>query len=329
MPLLLTQAAFDRVKDRIAPLTGELDVITVTAPDSYVLKGQPIDAEAVKPEIVWASQESWRSGLLPSLFRPILNGGGATRWMQSFAAGLDTPIFKSILQTGARLTKSNAQAIPIAEYVVSHALSLIAPIEAQARLQAKKEWADTPYREIGATRWVMVGYGSIGHEIARRIKPFGVHLTVVRRNPAPDDLVDAVVGQDALPQLLPDADVVVVACPLNDDTRHLINAHSLALLKPGAILINIGRGGLIDEAALKVGLDRRQPGRAVLDVFETEPLPQDSWLWTHPQVRVSAHTSHSGDGTAARGDTLFVDNLRRYLAGEPLLNEAHPSEAGL
>jgi len=100
-------------------------------------------------------------------------------------------------------------------------------------------------------------------------------------------------------------------------------------LKPGAILINIGRGGLIDEDALRAGLDRGQPAHAVLDVFATEPLPPDSWFWDHPKVRVSAHTSNSGDGNLARGDELFLDNLARYLAKQPLRNEADPAEVGL
>ncbi len=174
-----------------------------------------------------------------------------------------------------------------------------------------------------------MGFGNIGHEIAKRIKPFGVDLTVVRRNPAPDPLVDRVIGLPELAAALPDADVIVLACALNDKTRGMCDAGFFQALKPGAILINIGRGGLVDEEALRAGLDRDQPAHAVLDVFQTEPLPADSWFWDHPKVRVSAHTSHSGDGKLARGDELFLENLRRYLAKEPLLNEADPSEVGL
>ena len=132
-----------------------------------------------------------------------------------------------------------------------------------------------------------------------------------------------------LPGVLPESDVVVLACALNDDTRDLANDAFFAALKPGAILINIGRGGLVDEDALKRGLDAGKPAYAVLDVFQVEPLPVDSWMWEHPTVRISAHTSNSGQGTAARGDQLFVDNLKRFLAGEPLINEASPSEVGL
>jgi phosphoglycerate dehydrogenase-like enzyme len=100
-------------------------------------------------------------------------------------------------------------------------------------------------------------------------------------------------------------------------------------MKPGAVLINIGRGGLVDDEALRRGLDRDQPAQAVLDVFTKEPLPADNWMWNHPKIRVTAHTSHFGHGTMGRGDTLFLDNLKRFLAGEPLLNEASKSEVGL
>ncbi|MFM8940522.1 MAG: NAD(P)-dependent oxidoreductase, partial [Phenylobacterium sp.] len=130
-------------------------------------------------------------------------------------------------------------------------------------------------------------------------------------------------------QVLPQSDVVVLACALTDETRDMCNDAFFAAMKPGALLINIGRGGLVDEDALRRGLDRRRPAHAVLDVFQTEPLPADHWIWSHPQVRVSAHTSNSGDGVQPRADDQFVENLGRYLSGNPLLNEAARSEVGL
>jgi phosphoglycerate dehydrogenase-like enzyme len=175
----------------------------------------------------------------------------------------------------------------------------------------------------------MVGYGNIGTEIAKRVKPFGVHLTVVRRAPEAGDLADVTVTMAGLPEVLPQSDVVVLACALNAQTRDMANDAFFKAMKPGAILVNIGRGGLVDEDALREGLARAQPAHAVLDVFRTEPLPTEHWAWTHPQVRVSAHTSHFGGGTMGRGDELFLENLRRYRAGEALLNEADKSEVGL
>ena len=328
MQILMTKAAAERVAGRIGAFAPDAQIVTAVSADAYERGGQPISAEDVDPEVVWLSLDSYASGTLRQLYSRLMKAQ-APRWTQIMAAGIDNPMFRSIMEKGVRLSKSSAQATPIAEYVVAHALSLQVPIQAQAALQASREWKPTPYRELASTRWVLVGFGNIGHEIAKRIRPFGVDLTVVRRNPAPDALADRVIAISELAGVLPDADVVVLACALNDETRNLCDAGFFKALKPGAILINIGRGGLVDEDALRAGLDRDQPAHAVLDVFQTEPLPTDHWIWDHPKIRVSAHTSNSGDGNLGRGDELFLENLRRYLTGEPLLNEADPSEVGL
>jgi phosphoglycerate dehydrogenase-like enzyme len=329
MQILMTKAAYERVGERLAKVAPDAQVVTAVSKELYERDGQPIAAEDIDPEIVWLSLDSYASGTLGQLYGRLMKSA-SPRWTQIMAAGIDNPIFRNILEKGVRLSKSSAQATPIAEYVVAHALSLQVPIPAQAALQAQHEWKATPYRELAHTRWVMAGFGAIGHEIAKRIKPFGVDLTVVRRSPKADgDLADRVITLAGLPGVLPEADVVVLACALNDETRNMCDAAFFEALKPGAILINIGRGGLIDEDALKAGLDRDQPAHAVLDVFATEPLPADSWFWDHPKVRVSAHTSNSGDGNLGRGDELFLENLRRYLAKQPLLNEADKSEVGL
>jgi phosphoglycerate dehydrogenase-like enzyme len=328
MQILMTQAAFGRVSERLAKVAPKAQVVTAGADDAYELDGQPIDKDAIDPEVIWLSLDSYASGTLGGLYGRLMKAQ-APRWTQIMAAGIDNPIFRNIMEKGIRLSKSSAQATPIAEYVVAHALSLQVPIQAQADLQAKHEWKSTPYRELGNTRWVLVGFGNIGHEIAKRIKPFGVDLTVVRRSTASDGLANRVLPFSQLASTLPDADVIVLACPLNDETRNMCDAAFFKALKPGAILINIGRGGLVDEDALKFGLETDQPAHAVLDVFQTEPLPADSWIWDHPKIRVSGHTSNSGDGNLGRGDELFLENLRRYLAKEPLLNEADPSEVGL
>jgi len=125
-----------------------------------------------------------------------------------------------------------------------------------------------------------------------------------------------------LPDLLPDTDVLVLATPLTAETRHLGNAANFARMKPGSVLVNVGRGGLVDEPALLAALDRDAPAHAVLDVFETEPLPPDSPFWSHPKVALTPHSSGMSVGNAPRNDALFLDNLRRFVAGEPLEHEA-------
>ncbi len=323
----MSEASHLRIRERIAPLSPRLDIVTVPEAGRYLRGGVEVAAHDLAPEIVWNTQEAYMSGLLPTLMRVLLDSP-SVRWLQTFNAGLDLPIFRRIMERGVRITKSSAQGVVIAEYVMAHALSLIVPIDAQRDLQARREWARTPYREVSRTHWLLVGYGAIGEQIAQRARAFGVDLTVVRRG------ADAGLAHRTLPlskilEALPQSDVVVLACALTDETRDMCNDAFFAAMKPGALLINIGRGGLVDEDALRRGLDRQRPAHAVLDVFQTEPLPADHWIWSHPQVRVSAHTSNSGDGVQPRADDQFVENLGRYLSGNPLLNEAARSEVGL
>lgn len=327
MQLLISEAAKVRIATALAELR-DLDVLTLGLDGVVSRGGEPVTESEVDPDLFWMSTDMYPAGQLPALFRIMLKGSRG-RWVQIFAAGIDNPAFRMVMAKGIRLTKSNAQAPAIAEYVISHALSLLHPVEAFRAVQAVHEWKAVPYREIASTRWLMLGFGSIGTEIARRLQPFGAHLTVVRRHVAPEPLAAAVRPTSALLELLPESDVVVLACALNDDTRGIAGRAFFEAMKPGGLLINIGRGGLVDEAALCSGLDRGQPAHAVLDVFETEPLPTDSWFWDHPKVRVTAHCAGAGDGVITRGDALFLENLRRFRSGEALLNEAHPSEVGL
>ena len=166
MRILMTKAAHDRVGGRLATIAPDAEVITVSAPDTYELAGQPIEVDAVDPEAVWFSLDSYATGMMGPLVGRTLKAP-SPRWVQVFSAGIDAPIFKTILEKGLRLSRSSAQAIPIAEYVVAHALSLQVPIQAQADLQRKHEWKSTPYRELAHTKWLLIGYGNIGREIGR------------------------------------------------------------------------------------------------------------------------------------------------------------------
>jgi phosphoglycerate dehydrogenase-like enzyme len=327
MQILMTKASHERVAARLAAMAPDAEVVTIHPGGGLEIDGRTVAADVVSPEVGWISIDSLFSGLMEPLAD--LAVARKVRWMQVAAAGLDRPIFTTLMAGDVRLSKGAAQANPIAEYVVAHAFSLLHPIAEQGDLQAKHDWKRVNFREIGGSRWMLVGYGAIGHEIAKRIRPFGVDITTVRRSAVADELVDRSVTLADAPALLPQTDVVVLACALNDETRNLANAAFFAAMKPGAILINIARGGVLDETALRDALDRDQPGHAVLDVFETEPLPTASWIWDHPKVRVTAHTSNAGDGNMARGDDQFLANLKRYRAGEAPHNEAHKSEVGL
>ncbi len=323
MKLLLHRGALKRAEHELAALKLPLDLLIVDE-NGIWLGGQKVEPKAAAPDIAWVSIDVFITRQMPIFFEAVMSSG-TTRWMQTFNAGLDLPIFKDVLAKGIRLTNSDAQAIPIAEYVVANALAELHPISAHRAAQAERKWKSIPFREISQTSWLIIGYGHIGEEIARRVKPFGARVVGVRRNPKPSEFADQIATLADVPSLLPAADVVVLSCALNDQTRDLANDKFFAAMKPGSILINIARGGVVVEDALLKGLARNTPRVAVLDVFRQEPLPETSQFWTHPQVRVTAHTSAAGSGTIGRGDKLFLNNLKRYAAGEPLLNEVSAS----
>jgi len=327
MQVVLSQAAFPMVADRLAAAYDDLDVVTLGADKIFRRGDVAVAVETLAPEVLWLSLDLYPAGLLPTMFGLMLHTPHV-RWAQLFNAGLDSPVFASLMAKGIRLSKSSAQSPAIAEYVLAHGFSALHPIAEQAEAQARRAWTQIRFREIGSTRWTMFGFGSIGQAVAERLHPFGAALTVVRRSPGPHPLAERVLGQADALEALGEADVVVLACPLTKETRGLAGHAFFDAMKRGSILINIGRGGLVDEAALRESLSQDKPRLAVLDVFQTEPLPADSWIWSHPKIRVTAHASSYGDAVPARGAELFVDNLRRYRAGDPLLNEASLEEAG-
>ena len=320
--ILMTAAAHERVRARL----GEADVVTLDTDGTLRRGGEPVGADAIAPTIAWASLDSYPDGPLGHIFKHIL--ANDVRWCQLFNAGLDNPAFTALMAHGVRLTKSDAQAPAIAEYVLAHALAHLHPIAEQRAAQDARDWRRVEFREVADTRWLLVGFGAIGREVAARLRPWGAHVTAVRRHPAPASLADTVIGPDAVASALPDTDVIVLVAPLTAETEGMVDARFLHAAKPGALLVNVARGGLVDEDALRAALDGRLGG-AVLDVFGEEPLPADHWAWDHPKVTLTAHCANAGSGQLARGDALFLDNLARWRAGEPLRNEAAKAEVGL
>lgn len=265
------------------------------------------------------------------------------RWVQGYFAGADRALREAPeLFERVTLTTASGVHMPVmAEYcllmMLAHDHHLPRLLEAQAAhnwpLDRGQRFAAAELRDktVG-----ILGYGSIGRETARLARAFGMRVLAAKRNPAQrvddgwqlpgtgdprGDLPEKIYGLDALDALLPECDYVVVVLPLTAETRHVLNANSLAWLKPGAFVINIGRGGLIDELALIEALRTGRASGAALDVYAQEPLPSNSPLWTAPNVILTPHIS----GWTRRYDELafqlFADNLRRYLAGEKLYNE--------
>jgi phosphoglycerate dehydrogenase-like enzyme len=173
---------------------------------------------------------------------------------------------------------------------------------------------------------LIIGLGNIGQEVAGRASGFGCHVIGVRRKSTGQEPASEVITPDRMRAALPGADVVVLAAALNTETEHLVDGAFLEAMKPGSVLVNIGRGSLVDEEALLKSLDRGIPAYAVLDVFETEPLPPESPFWSHPRVRVTAHSSANSPQKRLRGDAVFLENLKRYIEKRPLHFEVGRSE---
>ncbi len=246
------------------------------------------------------------------------------RWIHSAAAGVDrvtTPIVRErdLIVTNARGVFSR----PIAEYVVMMSLTIARRLRQLLELQRERTWQPLRGRELSELTIGIVGYGSIGVELARLLEPFDCRIIATRRHPerGTDDASNVELhGLDRLDEVLAASDIVVVAAPLTDETAGMIGAEQLALMRENAWLINIARGRLIDEIALRRALESGWIGGAVLDVFSEEPLGPDSALYSTPNVIITPHTSWSSDRVAERTVELFVNNLRAYRAGEPMLN---------
>jgi phosphoglycerate dehydrogenase-like enzyme len=323
--LFLYEPSYRRIASRM-PKLSDSDQLLLMYPDGSVWQGDhQVPAEEVRPEVGWTNSDLFQNPAGRAYFIALLKSP-ALKWVQSGAAGFDHPMFAQLVQKGARLTTNHSQAVGMAEYVMWGVLDHLQHGPERRVEQAAGRWTDIYYTEISGSRWLIVGFGAIGQAVARRARAFDAHITGIRRAPGAHDLADVIAPPGEIKALLPDSDVVVLSLPLTAETIGLVDADFLARMKPGAVFVNVGRGGLVDEAALLAALDRGTPAHAVLDVFQTEPLPSDSPFWRHPRVTATAHASPLGSGLIARGDAVFLDNLARYLAGQPLHSEVDPKE---
>lgn len=278
-----------------------------------------------EPVIGWLDASLFSNGDF-GLYYKTLMAAPRLDWVHSGAAGFDHPMFQAIARRGVRFSTSHGQAVGIAEYVLSSVLSLFKDEAGRRADQSAHRWNRTSRREVAGTTWVLVGFGAIGQAVAARARAFGARIIAVRRTQASHPLADAIAPPERLGDVAPNADVMVLSCPLSRATRQIVDARIMAALPENAVLVNVGRGGLIEEAALPAALGAGRPAHAVLDVFETEPLPAESPLWDHPRIVITPHDSPVTNGLAARNDAEFVLALRAYLAGEPIASEVSAAE---
>jgi phosphoglycerate dehydrogenase-like enzyme len=239
------------------------------------------------------------------------------RWVQLSGTGVDG-VPATIFDDGRTVTCARgASAVPIAEFVMGAVLAVAKRFPDTWLDEPPKHWNFARLDGLDGCTLGLVGLGGIGTAIAQRALPFGMRVVAVRRTGAPSP-VDGVDVVGTLEEVLRVADHLVLAAPATPRTRHLLDAAAFAQMKPGVHLVNVARGTLVDQHALRVALDDGRVAVATLDTVDPEPLPAGHWMYAHPKVRVSAHVSWASPTGLARPIEIFVENLGRFLRGEPL-----------
>lgn len=250
------------------------------------------------------------------------------RWIHSPAAAVHQLIFPELVNSDILLTNAREVHGPVvAEHVIALIFALAKKIPGSVRLQEKHVWGqqilwdEMPrVREVAGATVGLIGLGSIGRAAAKSAKALGMRVIAVREHPEKgSEGADAVFGPAQIDEVFRQADYVVLAAPVTTSTKTMANAERLALMKPDACLINVGRGPLVDELTLAAALREKKIGGAALDVFPKEPLAADSPLWDVPNLLITPHTAALTDRLWERHYALFSENLQRYLAGQPLV----------
>ena len=251
------------------------------------------------------------------------------KWLHSTAAGVAQLVYPELRDSGIMVTNpSGVFSVPMAEHTMGLLLALARNFPDSVRQQDQAIWSQQQLwdkaqhlAEVNGQVLLIVGYGSIGRELAKRAKAFEMRVWGVTRSGVGDGrYAEKIFSATQLPEALPEADYVVIAAPETAATKHLIGASELARMKPGARLINVGRGSLLDEKELLSALERGALAGAAIDVAETEPLPADSPLWRAPNLFITPHTSALSDRLWKRQTTLLVELLERWFDGREMFN---------
>ena len=263
---------------------------------------------------------------------PLLDLAPKLRWVQTSSAGVGPLVHRLGLQDSDLIvtTASGIHAQPLTEFVFAALLFHTKKIAQLQRDQRVKAWNRFSGDELAGKTMAIIGPGRIGREIARIARAFGMRAVALARDADPARAeplgVDRVYGRLNLLAMLAEADCLVICAPQTPETVDLLGPDEMAALKPGAVFVNIGRGTIVDDAALERGLREGRIAFAALDVFREEPLPPDSPFWALPNVLINPHSASTVDSENAKLTDIFIRNLGHYLAGEhdqmaPLLDK--------
>lgn len=309
--------------------------VTVLVPPYVVADTAPLLADAIRErepdlDLVHAEDDEAMLAAAPDaevvvtsrIPDDLLEAAERLEWVQALSAGYDFIDLEALEQRGTALTTvSGIHAKPIGQQVMGYLLYFARRFDKAVAQQADREWDRYLAGELGDATVGIVGVGAIGGQVAEYCQAFDAEVLGVKRDTSEvPDGVDELYGPAELNSVLEECDYLVIACPLTDETKGLIDAAALSTLDQNAVLVNIARGEIVDEAAMTEALRAGELRGAGLDVFSEEPLSAESPLWDMENVLVTPHTAGSTPHYWERAADLFVENLRRYRAGEDLRN---------
>ncbi len=326
MTLLISTHIEASFRPRIAEYAGERLAVRASSLDAPLAFDVIDDITAA-----YLSLDVLRSARNPQTshafahFSELLRAAPQLKWVHTAIAGADHPLYRDLIARGVSVTTSSgANAHAVAHSAVAGMMALARGVPQWLATQRRKAWEPldgpkTP-RDLPGQHVTVVGLGPIGIEIGRIAQALGMHVSGVSRSAKSVPGFDRVVTFDQLPAVLSGSDWLILACPLTDLTRNLVDRFAFDRLPDGARMVNVSRGGVVDEDALLGALRTGRLAGAYSDVFAIEPLPVESPLWEAPNLIISSHTAGRTDGAESRATQIFLDNLRRWLVNEPLVN---------
>jgi phosphoglycerate dehydrogenase-like enzyme len=313
---------------------GQRPYELISLEDAVAAQRTDADVAFISREVTGTSTKHEIHPALQQVYS-LLRQSPALRWVHIHSAGADRQIYLDLMAKGVQVcTSSGANAQVVATVALAGMLAMARRFPLLWAEQQQRQWipmmGERMPRDLPGQTATVVGWGPIGQKLGSLLQALGMNVVAVRQqvqakplaqpSTQPDNVGVEMVTFEDWHQVLPKTDWLVLACPLTPKTRQLVNAQALALMPPGAHLVNVARGEVVDEPALVAALQSGQLGGAFLDVFAHEPLPKDSPLWAMPQVMVTPHAAGHSDGNETRVAQMFLDNLSRWVKGQILRN---------
>jgi phosphoglycerate dehydrogenase-like enzyme len=330
--ILMSQQSIDRLGTSVSAAMGQRPYALISLEEAVAAQRTDADVAFISREVTGTSTKHEIHPALQQVYT-LLHQSPALRWVHIHSAGADRQIYLDLMAKGVQVcTSSGANAQVVATVALAGMLALARRFPLLWAEQQQRQWipmmGERMPRDLPGQTATVVGWGPIGQKLGSLLQALGMNVVAVRQqvqakplaqpSTQPDNVGVEMVTFEDWHQVLPKTDWLVLACPLTPKTRQLVNAQALALMPPGAHLVNVARGEVVDEPALVAALQSGQLGGAFLDVFAHEPLPKDSPLWAMPQVMVTPHAAGHSDGNETRVAQMFLDNLSRWVQGQPL-----------